>query len=308
MPVITYLSTRSAESEKSMLSAFRRGLGQLGFEEGRNLTIEYRFADGQYDRVPALVTETVRRRPRVIVFPGTSINLPPASSWEELRASRIPVVFNTGGDPVAQGLVASFARPGGNLTGVSTLVFELTGKILGLMRELVPGATKIGMISNALPASFAGLEPTAARDVREAAVTLGMQFFLFHAYSDSEIENAFAMLNQQRVDAIHVTTGPFFVTRAKLIADLAARYKLPTTHPRREFAEAGGLMSYGYDVADTYGLLGNYTGRILMGASPAELPVFQPTKLELVINLKTAKALGFEIPPKVLALADEVIE
>jgi putative ABC transport system substrate-binding protein len=307
MPGIVYLSTRSAESDKSMLSAFRRGLNQLGFEEGRNLTIEYRFADGQYDRVPTLVTEMVRRRPRVIVLVG-SVGLPPATSWQELQASRIPVVFITGWDPVAQGLVASYDRPGGNFTGVSTLVGELTGKVLSLLRELVPSATKIGIISDALWASFAGRELPAEIDAREAAVTLGMQLFLFRAGSDCEIENAFVMLNQQRVGAIHVATSPFFVTRAKLIADLAARQKLPAAYARREFAEAGELMSYGYDIADTYRQLGYYTGRILNGTSPSELPVLQSTRLQLIINLKTAKALNLEISPKLLALADAVIE
>jgi putative ABC transport system substrate-binding protein len=303
MPVIVYLSTRSAESEKSMLASFRHGLSQMGFEEGRNLTIEYRFANGQYDRVPTLVTEMVRRRPRVIVLVA-----PPATSWQELQASRIPVVFITGWDPVAQGLAASFDRPGGNFTGVSTLVGELTGKVLSLLRELVPGATKIGIISDALWASFAGRELPEEIDAREGAVTLGMQLFSFRAGSDGEIENAFARLNQQQVDAIHIATSPFFVTRAKLIADLAAHHKLPATYTRREYAEAGGLMSYGYDIADTYRQLGYYTGRILNGTSPSDLPVFQSTRLQLILNLKTAKALGLTIPPNLLAIADEVIE
>ena len=212
----------------------------------------------------------------------------------------------TGSDPVAQGLVASFDRPGGNFTGVSTLVSELTGKILSLTRELVPSATKIGIISRGrLPDRE---EPIQEIDAREAAVTLGMQLSLFRAGSDREIENAFAILTEQRVDAIHVLNAPFFVTRARLIADLASRHKLPATYTRREYTEAGGLMSYGYDVADAYQQLGNYTGRILTGTSPAELPVFQPTRLQLILNLKTAKALGLTIPRNLLALANEVIE
>jgi len=215
----------------------------------------------------------------------------------------------TGSDPVAQGLVASFDRPGGNFTGVSTLVSELTGKILSLTRELVPSATKIGIISRGLSSPVAGREePIQEIDAREAAVTLGMQLSLFRAGSDREIENAFAILTEQRVDAIHVLNAPFFVTRAKLIADLASRHKLPATYTRREYTEAGGLMSYGYDVADAYQQLGNYTGRILTGTSPAELPVFQPTRLQLILNLKTAKALGLTIPRNLLALANEVIE
>jgi putative ABC transport system substrate-binding protein len=232
---------------------------------------------------------------------GVGATAPPESSWQELRASQILIVFNVGSDPVRHGLVASFNRPGGTFTGVNSLDGELTGKILGLMHELLPRATTIGMILNRRGGSV-------GRDAPEAAATTGMQVFLLDARSESEIENAFAMLNERRADAIHVAVSPFFVTRARLFATLAARYKVPAVYARREFAEAGGLMSYGYDVADTYRQMGSYAGRILRGEKAGDLPVFQPTKLELVINLKTAKALGLTIPETLLATADEVIQ
>jgi putative tryptophan/tyrosine transport system substrate-binding protein len=298
IPVIAYLSTRSADSDRSMLAAFRRGLNQLSFEEGRNLTIEYRFADGQYDRVPELVTELVRRRVHVIALVGVGATLPPESSWQELRASQIPIVFN-GGDPVSSGLVSSYNRPGGNMTGIVPLGAALTGKDMSLLRELAPNAKTIALLSNNVNVEV---------EAREAAATLGLQLLVLTAGTEGEVDAAFAALNQQQVDAMLVATSPFFVTRAKQIAALAARYGVPAIYPRREFAEAGGLMSYGYDVADGYRQMGNYAGRILKGEKAGDLPVFQPTKFELVINLKTAKALGFEIPVKVLALADEVIE
>jgi putative ABC transport system substrate-binding protein len=307
MPVIAYLSGRSAESDRSMLAAFEGGLKELGYEQGRNLTIEYRFADGQYDRVPALVTETIRRRVAVIVCVGTAA---PQSVWDELRASRIPVVV-TGSNPVEMGLAASFNRPGGTFTGVYTLVAALTGKILQLTHDLVPGVTTIGLIvdKHALIINNIGLDDfETVRDAREAVANLGLQVIPRSVLSAAEIENAFAMLNERGVGAICVVTSPFFVAQAKLFADLAARYRLPAVYPRREFAEAGGLMSYGYNVAESYRVLGNHTGRILNGTSPADLPVFLPSTYEFVINLRTARALGLEVPPALLALSTEVIE
>jgi len=297
MPVIAYLSVRSAESERSMLSAFQSGLKELGYEEGRNLAIEYRFADGQYDRVPALVTETIRRRVAVIVFVGAVAS---ESVWEELRASRIPVVFNAG-NPIRQGLVASVNRPGGTFTGVWTLGSALTGKILQMTYDLVPGVTTIGLIVR-------DLDIEAVRDAREAAAKLGLQLVVLDARSPAEIENTFATFNERRVGAIHVVTSPFFLTQAKLFVDLAARYRIPVAYPRRLFVDAGGLMSYSFNVAESYRVMGNYTGRILKGTRPADLPVFLPTTFEFVINLKTAKTLGLSVPPTLLAIADEVIE
>jgi putative ABC transport system substrate-binding protein len=220
-----------------------------------------------------------------------------------LRASNIPIVFNGGGspDPVRSGLVSSFNRPGGNITGIFPLN-TLMGKFMGLVHEVVPDAKTIAVL-------YGGRDPQLVKDeAREPAARLGVQVLFFTAGTEGEIDAAFAAMKQQRAEALVVITSPFFVTRAKLIAALAARHGLPAIYARREFAEAGGLMSYGYDVADGYRLLGVYAGRILKGEKAGDLPVFQPTKFELVINLKTAKAIGFEIPVKVLALADEVIE
>jgi putative ABC transport system substrate-binding protein len=299
MPVIAYLSTRSAESDRSMLTAVHRGLNELGYEEGRNLAIEYRFADGQYERVPALVRELIRTRVKAIVLVGVD-NIGDQLLLE-LRASQIPVLFNTGSDPVGQGFVASMNRPGGSFTGVNTRVGELTSKILGLLHELIPAAMTIGMIEDA---AYSRVDD----DARAATAALGANLILLKASSDEEIENGFALMNERRVGAVHIPTSPYFLTRAKLFATLAAHFKLPAAYARREFAVVGGLISYGYDVADSYRELGKYTGRVLKGTSPADLPVIQPIKFEMVINLKTAKALGLTIPETLLATADEVIQ
>ena len=302
LPVIAYLSSRSAESDVSMLVAFRRGLNETGYVEGRNLAIEYRFADGQYARLPALATDLIRRQVAVIVYAGAPSPSNPDAAWQQLRASQIPIVFNTGQDPVRAGLVASFNRPGGNITGISTLVNLLTGKSLGLLHELVPNARTIALLHSALSLN------TAVIDARAATATLGLQLIVLNADTNSEIDAAFATLNQQRADAMVVATSPFFVTRAKQIAALVASHRLPAIYARREFAEAGGLMSYGYDVGDGYRQMGNYAGRILKGDKAGDLPVFQPTKFELVINLKTAKALGVMVPTTLITISDELIE
>jgi putative ABC transport system substrate-binding protein len=299
MPVIAYVSTRSAESDRLMSAAFRRGLNEFGYEEGRNLAIEYRFAGGQYDRVPALVKEIIRARVRAIALVG--IDNIDDQLLLEIRASRIPVLFNTGSDPVRQRFVESMNRPGGNLTGVNTLVGELTTKIVSLLHQLVPRAMTIGIIEDA---AFSRVDD----DARSAANALGVELVLLKAGSDAEIENRFAVMSERHIGVIHIPTSPYFVTRAKLFAALAAHFKLPAAYARREFADAGGLMSYGYDVADSYRELGRYAGRVLMGTSPADLPVFLPTKFEFVINLQTAKQLGLEVPPTLRALANEVIE
>jgi putative tryptophan/tyrosine transport system substrate-binding protein len=244
----------------------------------------------------------VDRRVSVIVFVGASTTIVPESSWQQLRASQIPIVVNAIGDPLRpNSLVSSYSRPGGNITGIAPMT-TLPGKLVSLLHDLVPNAKTIAML----------IQPnTAAQqlvEAREAAATLGVQLLVLTPDTDGEIDAAFAALKQQQVDAMLVVASPFFVTRAKQIAALAARHGVPAIYPRREFAEAGGLLSYGYDVADGYRQMGNYAGRILKGEKAGDLPVFQPTRFELVINLKTAKALGFEIPVKVLALADEVIE
>ena len=301
IPIIAYLSVRSAESDRSMMAAFRRGLNQLGFEEGRNLTIEYRFAGGQDDLVPALITEVVGRHVNVIVFVGAGLAVP-ESSWQELRASQIPIVVNAIGDRLVQnGLVSSINHPGGNITGITPLNL-LMGKFMGLLHELAPDAKTIAVLVSPPNAQVV------SDDAREPAAALGAQVLFFTARTEGEIDAAFAAMNEKRAEALLVVTSPFFLTRAKLIASLAGRHRLPAIYRRREFAEAGGLMSYGYDVADGYRRLGGYTGRILKGEKAGDLPVFLPTKFELVINLKTAKALGFEVTVKLLALADEVIE
>ena len=301
MPVVAYLSSRSAESDASMLVAFRRGLNETGYVEGRNLAIEYRFADGQFARLPALATDLIRRQVVVIVYVGAVRPSNPDSAWQQLRASQIPIVFNTGQDPVRAGLVVSFNRPGGNITGISTLVNLLTGKSLGLLHELVPNARTIALLHSALSLN------TAVNDARAATATLGLQLIVLNADTNSEIDAAFATLNQQRADAMVVATSPFFVTRAKQIAALVASHRLPAIYARREFAEAGGLMSYGYDVGDGYRQMGNYAGRILKGDKAGDLPVFQPTKFELVLNLKTAKALGITVPTTLITISDELI-
>jgi putative ABC transport system substrate-binding protein len=304
IPIIAFLSTRSAESDMSMVAAFRRGLNQLGFEDGRNLTVEYRFADGKYDLVPALVTELVNRRVNVIVFVGAGINIVPESSWQELRASQIPIVVNA----IDYRLVSTYNRPGGNITGIAPLVGQLTGKRMSLLHDLIPNAKTIAILQQRSSLSGNDILLRQMDEAREAAATFGLQLLVLTPDTEGEIDAAFATMNQQRAEALVVGTSPFFVTRAKLIAALAARHGVPAIYARREFAEAGGLMSYGYDVADGYRQMGNYASWILQGEKAGDLPVFQPTRFELVINLKTARALGFEIPVKVLALADEVIE
>jgi putative ABC transport system substrate-binding protein len=301
VPVIGYLSARSAESDTAMLVALRRGLREAGYVDGRNLAIEYRFADGQSDRLPALMTELTRRKVDVIVAAGVATD--GAAVLRQMRASQIPIVFNTGTDPVRAGLVASFNRPGGNMTGIFTLAGDLAGKGFGLLHELVPNAKTIAMLLNPTASTEVPL-----RDAREATATLGLQLIVLNASTDSELDAAFATVNRRQADAMVIATSPFFVTRAKQIAALAARLGVPAIYLRREFAEAGGLMSYGYDVGDGYRQMGNYASRILKGDKAGDLPVFQPTKFELVINLKTVKALGLEIPAKLLALSDEVIE
>jgi ABC-type uncharacterized transport system substrate-binding protein len=303
MPVIGYLSARSSESDVAMLAAFRRGLTEIGYAEGRNVAIEYRFADGQFDRLPALAMDLTSRHVAVIIYVGAG-GTPVDAVWRPLRASNIPIVFNGVGDPVGFGLVSSFNRPGGNITGMFPLN-PLMGKHMELLHELVPDARRIAVL---VTSQYSPAAQLAKEEARAPAAALGVQLLFLLAGSEHDIEMAFAAMNEQRAEALLVVTSPFFVTRAKLIATLAGRYRVPAIYARREFAEAGGLMSYGYDVADGYRLLGGYAGRILNGEKAGDLPVFQPTKFELVINLKTAKALGIEVPPTLLVRADEVFE
>jgi putative ABC transport system substrate-binding protein len=300
MPVIGYLSSRSPNTDVPMLSAFRRGLSEEGYVEGSNVIIEFRWASGQYDPLPELAADLVRRRVAVIV---TSGGPPPALAAKAVTAT-IPILFVTAGDPVHEGLVATLARPGGNVTGVGTFFFSLGAKQLGLMRELLPNADLFALLIDPRMASA----DSQAADTEAAGRAAGQRLIVLRASSEREIDAAFASLTEQRASALFVATSPFFVTRAHYLMTLAARQSLPAMYFRREFVETGGLMSYGTSTAENYRQLGNYAGKILSGAKPADLPVIQSTKFELVINLQTAKAFGLTIPPGLLAIADEVIE
>jgi putative tryptophan/tyrosine transport system substrate-binding protein len=300
MPVIGYLNNGSPESDVPRLTGLRRGLNQTGYIEGRNLLIEYRWAGNQADRLPALATDLVQLRVAVIVSPGLVATLAAKAA-----TTSIPIVFLVGNDPVQLGLVASLNRPGGNLTGFNVLLGELGTKGLALLHELVPGIATIGFLGNPNnPAVFELI----TRDVLAAASVIGVKVQTLKAATDREIDAAFVSLVQERTGALLVGNDLFLNNRIEQLVALAARYAIPAMYPLREFAAAGGLMSYGGRLTDNYQQVGIYTGRVLKGEKPADLPVMQPTKYELVINLKTAKALGLQIPDRLLALADEVIE
>ena len=301
MPVIGWLSSRTSETDALVLPAFRQGLNAQGYVEGRNVAVEYRWANAQDDRLPALAADLVRRPVAVIVAVGNSV---PWTRAAKAANTTIPIVLIIGGDPVKLGLVANLNRPGGNITGVTTFMQILGPKRLGLLHELLPRATTIAVLVNpSLPGST-----SEAADLQEPARALGLQIKIFSATTERDLDAAFASLAQMRADALVVMTGPFFFTHSDQIVASAARLALPTLYFRREFAAAGGLMSYGSNADDTYRVLGDYAGRILKGEKPRDLPVQQPTKFEMVLNLKTAKALRLEMPDNLLALADEVIE
>jgi putative ABC transport system substrate-binding protein len=300
VPVVGWLNAKSPDDTAHLVAAFRRGLGEAGFIEGQNVMIEYRWALGQYDRLPAMAAELVRRPVTVLASAGGE----PAALAAKAATSTIPIVFIIGGDPVKQGLAASFNRPGGNSTGISVLTSTLEPKRLGLLRELVPRAETIGVLMNPNYPQF----ESQLRDVQEAAHAINLQIHVLRASTDREIDAAFETVAQRRIPALSVAADPFFDTRRDKLVVLAARHAVPTMYHFREFAAAGGLVSYGFDNSDAYRLLGVYTGRMLKGAKPADLPVLQPTKFELVINLKTAKAIGLTIPEAFLLRADEVIE
>ena len=283
-----------------MLAAFRQGLNETGYVEGKNVTIEFRSGGGEYDRVRKLAEELVRQQVSIIVTSGGEL---PVKAAIEATAT-IPIVFNVGADPVETGLVASLNRPGGNATGVSSLTRLLGAKQIGLLRELLPTSTVIAYLVNPE-------EPTVASQIGDAEAAdreVGQHLIVLNARSEDEIGAAFTSLVRQRAGALLVGTGPFFLTRAGRLVELAAYHAVPAMYFRREFPEVGGLMSYGSSTAEMYRQMGLYTGRILKGDRPADLPVLQPTKFEFVINLKTAKALGVVVPPTLLARADEVIE
>jgi putative ABC transport system substrate-binding protein len=294
------MSGRSPEDSTHLVAAFRQGLAENGFVEGQTVAIEFRWADGDYDRLPALAADLVSRKVAVLVGVGGDVSAVVAT-----KATRtIPVVFGMGGDPVKAGLVASFNRPGGNVTGYTVLTSEMESKRLGLMRELVPGVSLIGILVNPqLPATVQELA-----DLEPAAKGVNQQLFVARADNDAELDTALASFVQQRVGAFLVTSAPFFDTRMNRIVSFAAQNRLPAIYQFREYAVAGGLISYGPNIVESYRNAGVYVGRILKGEKPADLPVLQPTKFDFVINLKTAKALGLTVPPTLLAEAGEVIE
>ncbi len=298
LPMIGYLSVRS--SENHLAQALRRGLAETGYVEGQTVAIEYRWSMGQYDRMPAMAAELVRRPVAVLVTAGGE----PAALSAKAATSTIPIVFAIGGDPVKLGLVASYNRPGGNATGISILTSTMEPKRLGLLHELVPRATTIAVLLNPNFQAFEGQE----RDVQEAARALDVNIHVLRASSDREIEAAFETVARQRIAALAVGADPFFDTRRDKLVALAARQMVPTIYHFREFAAAGGLVSYGIDVADSHRQMGVYVGRILKGHEACRLARVAADQLELIINLKAARALGLQVPDKLLALADEAIE
>jgi putative ABC transport system substrate-binding protein len=300
MPVIGFLSGRSLDDSKQMMAALGQGLNEQGFVERQNVAIEYRWADGQYDRLPTLAADLVRRQVAVILAVGSV----PSPLAAKAATSTIPIVFIVGGDPVKFGLVASLNRPGGNLTGVSVLSGPLTAKRVELLRELVPQAGVMACLVNPNnPEADSQLT-----DIRAAARTFGQEVLILNASTDDELQTAFATLVRERAAGLLIGNDAFFVLRREQLVALAARHAIPAVYFLREFATAGGLMSYGDTLTDAYRQVAVYIGRILKGTKPADLPVQQSTKVELIINLKTAKALGLEVPPTLLARADEVIE
>jgi putative tryptophan/tyrosine transport system substrate-binding protein len=302
MPVIGFLNPTSPETvvERS-LRAFRQGLKEAGFVEGENVAIEYRWAEGQYNRLPALAAQLVGRQVAVIAVTGGT----PSALAAKAATTTIPIVFAVADDPVQLGLVANLARPGGNATGINFFVGELVAKRLELLRELVPAATRIAVLAN--PANAPNTEIT-LRDVEPAARAMGLQIQFLNASTSREIDSAFASFMRERPDALFVGNDAFFTSRRVQFATLAARDRIPAAYSNRDYAEAGGLMTYGIKIADAYRQVGTYAGRILKGSKPAELPVLQSTNFELVINAQTARLLGLTVPDKLLARADEVIE
>ncbi|MFL6948916.1 MAG: ABC transporter substrate-binding protein [Xanthobacteraceae bacterium] len=301
IPVVGLLDQRSPDELADRLRGFRQGLKEAGFVEGENLAIEYRWAKGQYDRLPELAAELVRRPVAVIATTGGH----PAAFAAKAATTTIPVVFIASDDPVRLGLVASVSRPGGNLTGINFFSGELTAKRLELLRELVPAVTRVAVLVN--PTNAVNVEAT-LREVGVAAHVMGLKIQILNASTIREINAAFARFALEPPDAVFVAIDPFFNSRRTQLVHLATRYAVPASYPARDFAEAGGLMSYGANIADAWRQVGVYAGRILKGAKPADLPVVQSSKFELVINHQTAQMLGLAVPDKLLAAADEVIE
>jgi putative ABC transport system substrate-binding protein len=301
MPVVGLVNGRSPEASVRVASAFRKGLNEAGYVEGQNVTVEYHWLDGQYDRLPSLMADLVRRHVAVIATPGSN----PAALAAKAATTTIPIVFGVGADPVKLGLVASLARPGSNATGINFFLADIAAKRLGLLHDLVPKAVRIAVLVNPVNASTA--EAT-LRDIPEAARAIGLQTQVLNASTSREIEVAFATLVHDRADALFVAPDGFFTSRRVQFATLAARHRIPAAYNNRDDVEAGGLMSYGTDNLDMHRQVGTYAGQILKGAKPADLPVLQSTKFEFVINLQTARALDIEVPNALLLVADEVIE
>jgi putative ABC transport system substrate-binding protein len=300
MPIVGFVSPRSPDESARLGAAFRKALNETGYIEGQNVTVEYHWLEGQYNRLPALMADLVRRRVAVIATPAFTAAAPAAKS----ATTTIPIVFGVAEDPVKLGLVASLARPGGNATGINFLAAEVVAKRLGLLHDLVPKAVRVAVLIN--PANATTAETT-LRDMPEAARVLGLQITVLNASTSREIEAAFATLVRDRADALFVAPDGFFSSRRVQFVTLAAHHRIPAAYFLRESVEVGGLMSYGIDILDVFRQVGAYTGQILKGAKPADLPVLQSTKFEFVINLQTARALGLELPPTLLAAA-EVIE
>jgi putative ABC transport system substrate-binding protein len=298
MPVVGFLDAGSAAERTQQVAAFRKGLAEAGYQEGQNVALEFRWAEGQYGRFGELAADLVRRRVSMIVTPGSGT----AALAAKAATTEIPIVFGTGGDPVKEGLVASLNRPGGNATGVNFFTVELVAKRMQLLRELVPAANRVAMLVNPT-------DPEGYQTLHDAQAAAGGQQILVREVATArEIDAAFASMAREKADALFVAPGTFFNTRRVQLAVLTARYALPAAYPVRAYPEAGGLMSYGTDILDAFRQVGVYSARILKGAKPADLPVLQSTKFELVINLSSAKALGLDVPPMLLARADEVIE
>jgi putative ABC transport system substrate-binding protein len=299
MPVIGFLNGASAELSGHYVRPFLQGLSETGYVEGRNVTIEFRWANGQYDQLPALAADLVRRQVAVIAATSTPTGLPAKAA-----TTTIPIVFVTGSDPIEQGLVTSMNRPDGNLTGATTLAVEMGQKRLELLRELVPAATLIGVLLNPTGPNLKAV----SRDLQTASRIAGLPIHVLHASTERDFDTVFATLRQVRASALVIGTDTFFTSQGRKLAALTGRHGVPAIYQYREFAAAGGLMSYGGSITDAYRMAGVYTGRILKGEKPSDLPVQQSTKAELFINLKTAKKLGIAIPPSILLRAEEVIE
>ena len=302
MPIVAFVNPAERDGiPPRYVAAFRKGLSDTGYVEGQNVAVEYHWLEGRYDRLPAMMADLIRRQVAVIATPGGS----PSALAAKNATKMIPIVFGVAEDPVSIGLVANLARPGGNATGINFFLGELVAKRLGLLHDLVPQAARLAVLVN--PANALTAEAT-LRGVPEAARTLGLQVQSLNASTASEIDAAFSIMVRDRADALFIAPDAFFASRRVQFATLAARDRIPTSCPNREMVEAGLLMSYGANVADMFHQVGIYTGSILKGTKPADLPVLQSTKFEFVINLQTAKALGLEVPNSLQLLADEVIE